>query len=326
MKSLYITIAVLLSSFALTAQTIEDELGFIYVKADYLLGTDRYEEAIQEFTKIIAKDPKYKDVLYKRAKAKYAIAAFLGTKKDLLQAFDVVGISPESIELYGKALKNLDQHDAASKTLETASMIKGGSGNIQDRPRRDTRTEPTSDDTKSDMEKLEDKLGSILEDLLPDDMKKTEEKEPESPNSDVNKGNEGGNNDGDADGDVPSGMGGPSDTEEEVVEEEAPDMSVNEIYIDEDLTLEIKNGIGGRRILEQPNILILSDRSGDVHVDVCVNENGKVTSAEFNKNESSISTQSLVSLAVRKSKEFWFEKSNRSETCGSIVFKISGRS
>lgn len=112
--------------------------------------------------------------------------------------------------------------------------------------------------------------------------------------------------------------------EPEEPKEPEVDMSVNEIFIDEDLTLEIKNGLGGRKILDQPNILILSDASGNVSVDICVNGNGKVTSAEFNKSESTISTQSLVSLAVRKSKEFWFKKSDSDNTCGTIVFKITG--
>ena len=90
------------------------------------------------------------------------------------------------------------------------------------------------------------------------------------------------------------------------------------------MTLEIKNGIGGRKVLQQPSILILSETSGNVVIDICVNENGKVTQAEYNGVESSLRTESIISLAVRKSKEFWFEKSDQKETCGSIVFKITG--
>ena len=102
-------------------------------------------------------------------------------------------------------------------------------------------------------------------------------------------------------------------------------MSVNEIFIDEDLTIFVQDGLGGRKILNQPNILILNETSGNISIDVCVNENGKVTNAEYNKNASSLSTQSLVSLAVRKSNEFWFEKSTKDEICGTFIFKISGR-
>ena len=308
-----------LSSIAINAQSIDEELGFIYVKADYLLETDRYEDAIREFTKIIAKDPSYKDALYKRGSAKYAIAAFKGTKNDLMQAFDVVGITPESLELYGKTLQNLDQNEAATITLNTASMINMGSSTKSTQsPTKDTKgSEETNsnDSEKSEIEKLEDKLSSILEDLLPD--------------NNSGEGTEGTPSETDTNG-TRTGTGDSGDSDEvEVnveVEEKSnePDVSVNEIYVDEDLTIEIKNGLGGRAILDQPNILILSDKSGEVTVDVCVNANGKVTFAEFNKNASSLQTQSLVSLAVRKSKEFWFKKSDNKETCGVIVFKITG--
>ena len=307
-----------LSSIAINAQSIDEELGFIYVKADYLLETDRYEDAIREFTKIIAKDPSYKDALYKRGSAKYAIAAFKGTKNDLLQAFDLVGITPESLELFGKTLQNLDQKEAATVTLNTASMINKGSGtkstqSTTKKPKESKETAEKGED-KSEIEKLEDKLSSILEDLLPDNKSDDQTKDDtQTPR-------------GDSDTRTETSDNKDSDEIKINVEDKSdePDLSVNEIIIDEDLTIEIKNGLGGRAILDQPNILILSDKSGEVTVDVCVNANGKVTSAEYNKNASTLSTQSLVSLAVRKSKEFWFKKSDNEETCGVIVFKITG--
>ena len=303
-----------LSSIAIQAQTIDEELGFIYVKADYLLDTDRYEDAIREFTKIIAKDPSYKDALYKRGKAKYAIAAFKGTKNDLLQSFELVGITPESLELFGKTLQNLDQHDAATITLNTASMINSGSTTKSNQGSNNDSNDPESDNNdKSEMEKLEDRLSSILDDLLPDN-------DTGGDTTDDTQTETGGNEDGTSTG----GNNAPDVIEIEKKEEEVkPDVSVNEIYVDEDVTLEIKNGLGGRAILDRPDIFIYSEKSGQVTVDVCVNDNGKVTFAEFNKNASTLETQSLVSLAVRKSKEFWFKKSDNKETCGVIVFKIT---
>lgn len=317
---------------ALNAQTIDEELGFIYVKADYLLETDRYEDAIREFTKIIAKDPSYKDALYKRGKAKYAIAAFKGTKNDLLQSFELVGITPESLELFGKTQQNLDETEAASVTLETASMLKGGTS----RSSSDNKSNDKSDTAEGEEGSgWKDELGRILDDLLPD--RKTDE----GTGTDTGTSGDTGNTEtGRTDKDTPSSteegkrQSGDSPSEiivknkEEEVKEEPKepevDNSINEIFIDEDLTLEVKNGLGARKILQQPNILILSDASGVVSVDICVNSNGKVTSAEFNKSESSISTQSLVSLAVRKSKEFWFKSSVSEDMCGSIVFIITG--
>ena len=118
-------------------------------------------------------------------------------------------------------------------------------------------------------------------------------------------------------------------TSDDVVVIEKPtqpmDNSVNEIFVDEDLTLVIKNGLGGRTLLQQPNILILADEGGVVAIDVVVNERGRVDSAEVNAGASTLKTQSIVSLALRKAKEFWFEKSDWPETNGTIVFKISGR-
>ena len=103
------------------------------------------------------------------------------------------------------------------------------------------------------------------------------------------------------------------------------DNTLNEIEIDEDLTLIIRGqGLGKRKVLDQPNILILSDEDGTVSIDICVNKRGKVESAEFNSKLSTIAKKSLVSLAIRKSKDFWFEKNDYKEQCGVIMFKIKG--
>ena len=117
------------------------------------------------------------------------------------------------------------------------------------------------------------------------------------------------------------------DTSEEDYEDDMPeeDNTVKTIEVDEDLTLEIYGeGLGKRQILNQPNILILSDEDGKVVLNVCVNRNGKVISAEFEPSKSSITKESLVSLATRKVKEFWWEKSRKKEQCGYVVFDIHG--
>lgn len=314
MKRLSILFMLLLGATFSFAQDIESELGFIYVKAEYLLDTDRYEDAIVELTKIIDQDASFKDVLFKRAQAKFAIAAFVGAKRDLLQSFEVKGITPESLLLFGKAQRDLDEVEASTTTLKTAEMLSArassqgspskrmpktsqrddsGDDNEMDDSGSSNNDKTTGEKVKDELDELDAKVNDILDDLLGKGDDSKDEDENDEP-------------------------------EEEVY---VPDNSVNEIYIDEDLTVLIKDGLGGRKILDQPNILILSETSGDVTVDVCVNRNGKVTSAEFNKSKSSLSIQSLVSLAVRKSKEFWFEGVDRGdEVCGTIVFKITGRS
>lgn len=304
-RLLFSLVALTCLSDGLFAQDLESELGFLYVKADYLLETERYQEAIAEFDKIVEQDPGYKDVLFKRASSKFAIENYDEAKIDLLLAFDIKGVQSEMLLLFGKAQKQLGQHDAAAKTMKTASMLMGEDGSKRKRPSKklpssnkndddqasENTDKSTGDKIKDGLDEIDDKVNDILDDILGD----------EDANSD-----------------------------EEVLEPEeevyVPDMSINEIYIDEDLTIIIKNGLGGREILEQPNILILSETSGEVAVDVCVNRNGKVSSAKFNEAASSLSIQSLVSLAVRKSKEFWFEKSDQEEICGRFIFKITGRS
>lgn len=320
MNKITLLFAFIMTLGVVNAQSLEEELGFIYVKAEYLLETDRYEDAIQEFNKIVDKDPAYKDVLYKRAKAKYAIAAFLGTKKDLLQGFDVVGITPEAIVLYGKTLNNLDEHDAATITQKTASMLNGGGATQSKKPKSgNSNTKKSPEEViRDEAQKIDDKVGTILDEILG----------REEPTKDTgnDKGGDTGTDQGTQDtGTVIDIIKKTEEPEIEVEPEYVPDMSVNEIFIDEDLTVFIQDGLGGRKVLNQPNILILNETSGNISIDVCVNENGKVTEAEFNKNASSLNTQSLVSLAVRKSKEFWFEKSTQEEICGTFIFKISGR-
>ncbi len=312
MKRISLILFMLAAFFtSMVAQDLESELGFLYVKANYLLDTDRYEEAIAEYNKIIDQDASYEDALYKRASAKFAIAAFAGTKKDLLQAFEVKGVTPESILLFGKALKNLGEHEAGTETLKTAALImdaekeksrpskripkreETSNTDTNNTPEESTDDKSTGDKIKEGMDEIDEKVNDILDDIL------------------------GTNNDDD------KGTDTSEDTGEEVY---VPDNSVNKIYIDEDLTIRIQDGLGSRKILEQPNILILSETSGEVTVDVCVNRNGKVETAVYNKEKSTLAIQSLVSLAVRKSKEFWFEGVNRDEVCGTIVFEITGRS
>jgi len=103
------------------------------------------------------------------------------------------------------------------------------------------------------------------------------------------------------------------------------DNAVNEIVVDDDLTLIIRDGLGSRELMQQPNILILADEGGTVAIDIVVNERGRVSSAELNQAASTLATPSIISLATRKAKEFWFEKSEYDDMEGTIHFVISGR-
>lgn len=327
----FLTLLILATiSLNMSAQTLDEELGFIYVKADYLMETGRYDDAIKEFTKIIAKNPSFRDALYRRADAKYNVGAYQGTYNDLLQVFELQGITPEALKLFGQSQKSLGNDVASETTLETAGLI---TNTNSAREKANTRsggggttggTERTTEEkVKDKAETIKDQISSILDDLLPDDPNDTTQGDDRTTSDETTSGNDRTNDtttQDRTDRQTKGGSTGRTNRNDDVVVDEPHEVlpevddSVREIYIDEDVTLEIKNGLGARRILQQPSILILSETSGTVVVDICVNNNGKVTQAEFNAAESSLKTQSIISLAVRKSKEFWF-KSSPSKKC-----------
>jgi len=98
--------------------------------------------------------------------------------------------------------------------------------------------------------------------------------------------------------------------------------AIQEVVIDEDLSVIIGNGLGKRKLDSNPDIFMLSNESGKVVIDICVNNQGKVTSAELNKAQSDILKPGLTSLAIRKSKEFQFFTSFRDEQCGFLIYMI----
>lgn len=124
----------------------------------------------------------------------------------------------------------------------------------------------------------------------------------------------------------------PSDDEEPVVEEEPEDIeesyplddSVEKIFIDDELTIVLADGIGSRKLTEKPDILILSDKSGDVVVNVCIDRLGRVQNPTLNEEYSTINSPSLISLAIRESSNFRFARSSRKSHCGTITYQITG--
>jgi len=103
----------------------------------------------------------------------------------------------------------------------------------------------------------------------------------------------------------------------------AEDFTVNKVEIDEDLFIEISGqGLGKRKIAEVPSIIILPDEAGKVTVNFCVNREGRVISAEYNGQLSTINKKSLVTFAIRKAQEFEFGPGEYDSQCGIMVFHI----
>ena len=331
-------------------QDVEDEVGFIYIKAEYLLETKRYAEAIKQYSEVIRIEPAYKEALLQRAKAKYAMASFRGVKDDVINHIKSNGVNAAALELLGFADYRQGNHEAALNSLNTAlacgsdnaelyfirgecqlaleqfedacgnwnkaAMMGYNKGSLQankycgdiiaNKPNSGPRPRPgqgSAGETSS----------STPTQSSPVPTKPSGKPKPTKPG---NTGN--------------SGMDDTSGTaqDDEIILQKPSqpvDNSVNEIEVDDDLSLIIRNGLGGRELIQQPNILILADEGGTVAIDIVVNERGRVSSAEVNKTASSLTTASIVSLATRKAKEFWFEKSEWNDMEGTILFVISGR-
>jgi tetratricopeptide (TPR) repeat protein len=339
MNKLFLYFLFITITLPLTAQTLDEELGFIYVKADYLMNTERYEDAIREFNKLVKLDPTYKDALVRRAEAKYVLGAYQGVKKDILEAASYNGLDPSGIKMLALADYNLENFDAALNSLNSAVPLFPKDESLLEaraeihyfndellKACEDWTDAAALGSTKAKKESRKYCDGQVASNRKskPDrsyeddeeDSRGTPRRIPSDRTDDRDK-----RSSRDYDDDVDERRPEREEPEEDYVDLDAK----NEIYVDEDLTLILKDGLGNREVIEQPNILILSDNSGVVSIDVCVSSSGRIESAEFNKQASSLFTQSIISLAVRKAKEFWFEKSRDRKMCGIIAFEITGR-
>lgn len=383
-KAVFCFIVLLMGQFSLSAQNYEEEIGFTFVKAKYLFDTDRYDDAIRELNRVINENPSLENALVYRAKAKYNLAAYLGTKKDILTYIELKGITPEAVTMLAKAEYQLSEFDAALNSLTTALQLvkddvdlyefrasilmdrderlqacadweyaaKLGSARAvlaakrncgldlvagNERPIRSNNQAENTESDSNDYANLMENDTAV--------MAKEEDRnmEPNKPNvlppaiTDLDDNPPVISEDG--------GLASSSDTLasniensdsvgtiDSIIIEKEPEIdprllddTENEIVIDEDLTLIIYGqGLGSRDLLRKPNILILSDEEGRVVIDICVSRGGRIISTEYNESESTLQRKSLVSLALRKSKDFWFDKSDLMEQCGKIVFKVKG--
>lgn len=348
-------------------QNIDEEIGFKYVKAEYLMSTERMEDAIKELNDIIKVSPAYKDALMLRAQTRYKLGAYKGAKDDALKSIDAIGITLSSASLLGKIENAVGNTQAALNSLSAAIALGSDDAKIFE-----LRAAIYADDNKllsacEDWNAAAD-LGStkgaiaakkncgrttkkpkketkviVESDSIPDEITEEENDAPTTSTNDKGEvilnapqkkndtetGDDTTTSEDSGSTDTTATEDSSTDTMDEDIEDNSmipeEDDTENVIEIDEDLTLRIYGqGIGKRKILDRPSILILSDQSGTVAVEVCINENGKIDYAEYDRSKSSLTKNSLVSLAIRKSKEFWFEKSDYQKQCGYILFEIKG--
>ena len=82
------------------------------------------------------------------------------------------------------------------------------------------------------------------------------------------------------------------------------------------------DGLNSRGIVFEPVIKDNSQKTGKVVVEVCVNNQGKVTSAKYTQKGSTTTDQYLANLGVSNAKKYIFTSSEIAEQCGSITINF----
>jgi tetratricopeptide (TPR) repeat protein len=345
-------------------QTLDEELGFMYVKAEYLYETNRYEEAVVQYNQVISKNPRYKDALLHRGWSKYNLAAYKGAMLDALQSIELKGITAQSAALLGKSQVLLNEIDVAINNLSAACALDDESAEL--REWRAEIYEKNGDLLKACIDYEEAmKLGSktalvkaknLCGINVPTTKAMPSKSQPNTPspsNTNTSSTSNDANSDSDKEdsthtdtstpstsnpGGIPANtvpVGGGLEKDSMMVDDSDPvvrdesipieDNTVNTLEIDDDVSIDIYGQeLGLRKITETPSILILNDQNGTVMIHVCVDKSGTVTKAEFNPDFSTLSKKSIVSLAIRKAKEFIFAPGKYDAQCGVMVFKIKG--
>ena len=85
----------------------------------------------------------------------------------------------------------------------------------------------------------------------------------------------------------------------------------------------VGGGLGGRGVLAQPKITDNSQSEGTVVLNVCVDPEGNVISADYTLKGSTTSDATLKSLAVRNAMQWKFQKGkDENKQCGTITYRF----
>jgi tetratricopeptide (TPR) repeat protein len=344
MKSTFLYIF-MLCVFTTYSQVLDEEIGFRFVKAEYLLKTERFEDAIKELNEIIKQSPAFKNALILRGETKYKLASFKSAKADALESINLAGVTGKAASILGKAEFAMNNIDAAFTSINSAIILGEKEMKLYELraeiyEMRNQKLSACSDwqaaaALGSNKGAVNAKRSCGIQTEVPVSTEESTNTtdQPESSNKQTENSNSGSTT---TDTTVPTTIESngttttpTSDSTVSVppVIEEMPeeDNTVNEVVVDEDLTLQIfGSSLGKRKLMEKPNILILTENDGVVVVEVCVSKEGKVLSADYVSSKSTLVQSSLVSLAIRKAKELWFEPSKYSKQCGFINFVIKG--
>jgi tetratricopeptide (TPR) repeat protein len=325
------------------AQDIENDATVLFMKANVLYQASRYDEAVRMYNRILNDDASFVNAYVMRARAKYDLGAYKGTKQDIMEYIERAGVTKEVIKLMIDTEYRLNNMTAAKNYLATAIELDRFDGDLHyqagvialEEGNRNNACESFSKGASLDHPKAKEMFESECYDYV----EKAPRRRPRRDTGDVDTQSDTNNRRGknrdeerrrvpieEDDRDIFTEEDEPVITElpeEKAQIEEPVDLTaVQEHKVDDNLTLQINNGLGDRNLEHLPNIFILSTEDGVVVIDVCVDASGKVIESTFNREESTIFRSSLTSLALRKSREFEFSNANRAEQCGKIVYRI----
>ena len=330
-----ILLLLVVSLFVITqtnAQGLEEDNSVLYMKANVLFESGRYDEAIRMYNQVLSNDENHSKALYMRARAKYELSAYKGTKKDILQFIDITGVNKDVIKLMANTELKLSNLNAAENYVTTAiemdpfddaMLLLSGDIHMALENRNDA-CEAYSKSAQLGNGRARQKMGQYCAGYIPS---KTQEVLSDNGND---------RNTEDTETTEEEKSDGGIVTLEDIVRDaqtnsdntdsgggSSPDMNAEKtIEVDSKLSISLTEGIGDRNVSSQPSIFMLSDQDGQVVIDLCIGADGKVTDASFNRGASTIFRSSLTSLALRKAKEFIFESSSYGEQCGKMIYNI----
>jgi TonB family protein len=84
----------------------------------------------------------------------------------------------------------------------------------------------------------------------------------------------------------------------------------------------VGGGLGGRVVVTRGRIVDNSQKKGKVVIEVCVDSDGRVVSAEYTQRGSTTSDGELTSAALKAAKGYRFASSTADNQCGTITFNF----
>ncbi len=355
MTRLLLSVFIILSLSQICQAQLEENSMVLYAKANVLLESGRYDEAVRMYNRILSADENHTNALFSRAKAKYELSAFKGTKNDIMVYIEKVGVDKRVLDLMANtelqlgnlvaaknyALSALEMDPFDKEMFVTAGdifldlserndacehyslAVNLGSGKATRRinehcdgyTARKRNNTSIEDDTDVMVKSEED---NMVKDDMGEEMKKDDDGIVSL--EDIVR-------EAETDPTLESPPTGTSTQRDPDFKStsKGDDIDINAsqtIEIDDLLSITINDGLGDRVVESQPNIFMLSDQDGKVVIDLCVDSRGRVTEATFNRDLSNIYRSSLTSLALRKAKEFFFDLSSIDEQCGRLTFNI----